>query len=161
MTHKIKVNNVEIELTAEMIKEIKALPDEPEFEYPLFMKSKNNGQIVKFTSLYEGVVVWRGDFVGCDAVGYVSNLWTAHTDTTTWEPVPYDKDRCLWHGQPVEVWDAVATHERHRRFYDAINKSVFTFKGKTNSPYVWDNIEAIPPEEYKPWMYEAYKTLEL
>ena len=161
MTHKIKVNNVEIELTAEMIKEIKALPDEPEFEYPLFMKGKNSGQIVKFTSICVGEVVWKGGFKVCDDVGHVSNSWRAHTNTTAWQQVPYDKERGLWHGQPVQVWANGITHGRVICFYDSISKNPFSSNGK-KSGCEWDeySIEAIPPEHYQPWMYEAYKTLE-
>ena len=157
MTHKIKVSGVEIELTAEQIKEIKALPGEPEFEYPLFMESKNNGRIVRFDGLTDRTTVWKGDST-CE-VGVHTSSSTQHTDTDVWKPVPYDKERGLWHGQPIEVWDAGDTHGRSMKFYDAINKRTFTFCGETcGSRY--ENIEAIPPEEYKPWMFEAYKTLE-
>ena len=155
MTHKIKVNNVEIELTAEMIKEIKALPDEPEFEYQLFMKNIIDKVIVKFSSLQEFEVVWStfGD------IGRKSIHIYKHTDTSVWQPVPYDKERCLWHGQPVEVWNDIDTNGRIQVFYDAKSNRPFTTNGKKTT-YKWDNIVAIPPEEYKPWMFEAYKTLE-
>ena len=161
MIHKIKVNNVEIELTAEMIKDIKALPDEPEFEYPLFMKSKSNGQIVKFTSIQKGEVVWKGRTVGCSNVGHVFGGWAEHTDTETWQPVPYDKERGLWHGQPVKVWNNSNTHGRNNCFYDAINKNVFSYDGTCSIEYDnYDNIEPVKPEHYEQWMLEAYKTLE-
>ena len=157
MTHKIKVNNVEIELTAEQIKEIKALPDEPEFEYPLFMKGKGSGQIVRFDNLTDRTTVWQGDSIR--EVGYRSKYPLPHTRSDIWQPVPYDKERGLWHGQPVEVWDNGDTHGRFIKFYDAILKRTFTFDGvKRGNTY--DNIKAIPPEECKPWMHEAYKTLE-
>ena len=159
MTYKIKVNNVEIELTAEQIKEIKALPDESEFEYPLFMKHKVNGQIIMFTSINEGCVVWKRDQEFSSTIGYVSDGWIPHTNTDTWQPVPYDKERGIWHGQPVEVWDSMCTHERRIRFYNAITLSPFSIHGRSLL-YTWDNIEAIPPEHYEPWMFEAYKTLE-
>jgi hypothetical protein len=157
MTHKIKVNNVEIELTEEMIKEIKALPDEPEFEYPLFMKSDVTGRIVRFDGLQERTTVW--DWICSEGVGKQVHTSIPHTNTTTWEPVPYDKERGLWHGQPVMAWNYDDTHERRVRFYDAINKRTFRFDGNMKG-YTYSNIEAIPSEEYKPWMFEAYKTLE-
>ena len=160
MTHKIKVNNVEIELTAEQIKEIKALPDEPEVEYPLFMKHKVNGQIIMFTSINEGCVVWKRDQEFSSTIGYVSDGWIPHTDTDTWQPVPYDKERGLWHGQPVEVWRDDTPHSRTTRFYAAMNNRPFSHFRRVLQQERWDHIEHIPPEEYKPWMYEAYKTLE-
>lgn len=72
---------------------------------------------------------------------------------------PCDSKRGLYHGQPVECRDHTYSHWSVLRFYDAINKCVFTTDGELNgSDYA--HIEAIPMERIPPWMYEAYKTLE-
>ena len=131
--------------------------DEPEFEYPLIMKSKFNGEVARFDGLQDRTTIWTGE--GICEIGYHTVNSVPHADPGTWRPVPYDKERNLWHGQPVEVYDNDDTHRRVRLFYDAISKTTFNYNGEIYASD-WYNIEAIPPEEYKQWMYEAYKTLE-
>ena len=141
MTHKIKVIGVEIELTAEMIKEINALPDESEFEYPLFKRNKADKNTVMFTSFYNYEVVWS--YCGNKAeIGRKGTHIYAHTQTDVWQPVPYDKERGLWHGQPSAGWDDEDTHFKAYGFYDAINKCMFSIYGTLEGTEC-DNIEAI------------------
>ena len=158
MTHKIKVNNVEIELTPELIREIKALPDEPEFEYPVIMKDVEDGEIARFDSKYERTTLWTGAI--WIKAGHITKRSAFPATHKAWQPVPYNKERWLWHGQPVEHWNDHCTHARERGFYNAKNDSVFDFLGGELEETTHDNIVAIPPEEYKDWMFEAYKTLE-
>lgn len=87
-------------------------------------------------------------------------MFSSHTDSDHWKDVPYDKERGLWHGQPVEFWDCYMTHRRYRGFYDAIRKTVFDYEGMLRKSDEWDNMKAIPSDEYKPWMMEGYTTLE-
>ena len=133
----------------------KLVTQQDEFEYPLFMKDYD-GEIARFDNLTARTTVWPGD--SHLDVGFTDTESAPHTDSV-WQPVPYDKERNLWHGQPVEVWNDIETHKRERRFYDVINKKTFRYDGETHGTF-FKNIEAIPPEEYKTWMYEAYKTLE-
>ena len=135
------------------------LMNEPEFEYPLLMKSKETGQIARFDGLEDRTTVWPSLKYLEYEVGDHSTHSIAHTVTDVWQPVPYDKERGLWHGQPVMVWDDADTHERRLRFYDAVNECAFDFEGESDG-YPWNNIEPVKPEHYEPWMYKAYETLE-
>jgi hypothetical protein len=59
--------------------------------YPVYMQSKLNKQVVKFTSMNEGVVVVKGDTnLGgpCPSVGFASE-WVDYTNTDHWQPIPY------------------------------------------------------------------------
>lgn len=91
-------------------------------------------------------------------LGSDSEAWIAHTDTDNWEPVPYDKERDLWHGQPVYCWDDDETHSKTVRFYNAPQKSVFSYDGD-NVGITLDNYEAVPIKHYEPWIFNAYQTL--
>ena len=130
--------------------------DEPEFKYPIFKKSKITGLVVRFTGLKEGDVVisdtkWLA--------GEHHDNFTPHTDTDVWKDVPYDKEKKLYHGQPVYVWDNSNTHQKSIAFYDALNICTFNPDGKCDGE-MWDNYVAIPTEHIPAWMYEAYETLE-
>ena len=147
MNLKDKIAKIEIELA-----EIKAEFSKQEVEYPLFRRSKHDEKIVKFTSLNEGTVVWKGD-IGC-----TSDNWMSHTDTDTWEEVAYDKDRDLWDGQPILCWNNDDTHLRETRFYDAIHKKAYSYTGRRKS-VGYKNYKAVNPDHYEDWIIEAYKTL--
>ena len=66
-----------------------------EFEYPLYRKSKETGNVVKFTSLQEGIVL-----EGCERIdkptGFKSNSFVAHTDTNNWEKSDYTGEVFLY-----------------------------------------------------------------
>ena len=153
MNLKDKIAKMEIELA-----ELKAECSKQEVEYPLFMRNKENGKIVKFTSLSEGTVVWKGS-VPYSEIEYYSESWFNHTDTDVWEEVAYDEDRDLWDGQPIWCWDDECTHSRDLSFYDAVNKCVYAYDGRRVG-FVHDNYKAINSDHYESWMVEAYKTLE-
>ena len=150
MKLKDKIAEFEIKLA-----ELKAECSRQEVEYPLFRRSREAGIIVKFTSLSEGTVVWKGD--SGDYIGHTTGRWIKHTNT--WEEVAYDKDRDLWDGQPVWSWNDVHTHLRDFRFYDAVNRGVYNYDG-TRGGIAHDNIKAVNPDHYESWMIEAYVTLE-
>ena len=138
--------------------ELKAEFSKQEVEYPLFRRSKQNSSIVKFTSLSEGTVVWKGS-VPYSAIGHYSENWFKHTDTDTWEEVAYDRDRDLWDGQPIWCWNNDDTHVRELRFYDAVHKKAYSYTGiRANVGY--KNYKAINSDHYESWMIEAYVTLE-
>ena len=145
------------EVATELANVIFKLRDEPEFEYPIFKKSIYYGSIVKFSSLLTREIIVQG--YSRYEVGTLVTNSNAHTNGEVWIDVPYNKERGLYHGQPVECMDHTYTHSRALRFYDAINKCVFTTDGELNGSY-YTHIEAIPSEHIPDWMYEAYKTLE-
>jgi len=154
MNLKDKIAKFEIELA-----ELKAECSKQAVEYPLFMRSREAGIIVKFTGLKKGTVAWKGNNSDYN-IGYTSNGWIEYTDTDTWEEVAYDKDRDLWDGQPVWCWyDVYYSHTREARFYDVVNKGVYTRKGQRNG-FHFDNIEAVNPDHYEDWMIEAHSSLE-
>jgi hypothetical protein len=130
----------------------------PEYTYPIFKRIKTSGAIVKFTDLQTGEVVWKGNYIR--DIGYTDITWNPHTDKGTWADVAYDAERDLWDTQPVYAWDRAATHFIAIAFYDAINKTVFSFDGARNGlSYI--NYEAIKPEHYPERLLEAHKTLKI
>lgn len=56
---------------------------DPEFKYPLYMKSKRTGTVVKFTGLTSGTIMVKG---GDHDVGHTQNNLIKHTDDL-WEDV--------------------------------------------------------------------------
>jgi len=132
--------------------------EEPEQKesYPIFKKSKITNIIVKFTDLTRGEVVF--DHKQRYQSGFIED-WVEHTDTVNWEDVPYDSEKGFWHGQPVWCWYTQEKCTRQLRFYSATTNSTFSFSG-TVSGIPFTNYEAVKPEHYEDWMYEAYQTLE-
>ena len=74
----------------------------PEYNYPLYMKSKTVGKVIKFTSLQTGEVVLKGK--SCEDVGTVKK-YVKHTDIQVWEeykpkmykPKDIPKQTCFSH----------------------------------------------------------------
>jgi len=80
----IKLNGIEI--TEEQFKEIAEREGYVKaFEYPIYVESVTNGQVVKFTSLNKGVTVIA--LPDCrDYVGYVCTRYAPHNDMDVWKP---------------------------------------------------------------------------
>jgi len=155
----IKLQDTTITLTDEQVKEIADFYNAPKFEYPLFKKSKYTNAIVKFTDLRTGIVVFKGTDVYSHEIGHTLKTFIPHTDVNTWEDVPYDKERNLFHTQPIYYWDDYHTHSRLIGFYNAIQECGFSCKGKLKG-LGYSQYEAILPEHYTDWIIEAHKTLE-
>ena len=67
-------------------------PEEEKFKYPIYKKSIVYGQVVKFTSEKEGVIiVAAGDRFSDHEVGHKSNDWVPHTDAEVWEDYAYEE----------------------------------------------------------------------
>ena len=144
-----------------MIQEI--IPECPEteevFNYPLFKRGKGTGVVIKFTSLRTGTVVWKGEQkLNILNIGNTSNSFVRHTNTDAWEDMVYDKDRDLWDGQPIYCWDKYSTHTRVTRFYDAVNKSTFGYKGDRKGA-TYDNYTPVPPKHYDEWIVDTFNKL--
>jgi len=147
-----------VELTKEQLQQLGVDIEkvESDFKYPLFKQWRITGEIIKFTSITRGVIVWKGSRY--EKVGYVSDKFISHTDKE-WEDVAYDSERCLWDGQPIECYDNEGTHKKVIGFYDAKNRCSFNYAGKRRGlPY--DSYKALSPDRYDKWILEAYKTLE-
>lgn len=157
LAKKIWENNEEVatELANAIIGMRDGIYYKPEFEYPIFKKNKQNGSIVKFISLETREIIAHGDSIS--EAGLPTSI--PHTNKNYWLDVPYDRERELYHGQPVYTWDKHDTHCRALKFYDALNGSIFTCSGCFNGSF-YDNVEAISPEDIPDWMHEAYLTLE-
>ena len=139
-----------------MVQEI--IPEcEDKIEYPLFKRNKVNGAVIKFTGLSEGTVVWKGDDPELEANRHYHHL-RAHTEEEFWEDVAYDRERNLWDGQPIYCWDNDSTHSRTIRFYDAINKRTFGYKGERKGHF-YNKYIPIPPEHYDKWIVDSYNKL--
>lgn len=142
-------------LSEEQMKQVAEAYSKPEFEYPIFKRWKNSGEIVKFAGMANGTTVFSS--ANYHAIGYYSDTFAIHTDKM-WEDIAYDKERDLWDGQPVYCWDT-STYTKVLGFYDAINKNQFASLGKRNG-WNFDNYKAINPEHYTEWMIQAVSTLE-
>lgn len=76
------------------------------------------------------------------------------------ETIPYDKERGLYHLQPVLCWGNNWTCGKNIRFYSVINgKSIDPNNIKSAGTY--DNIEPITPEQLKtmPFIFDMYKKI--
>jgi len=142
-----------VELTKEQLEKLGIEP-EPEFTYPLFKQFKDTGEIILFTSMTKGIMVWEDG----GNVGYASDTLINHTDNR-WKDVAYDSERDLWDGQPIECWDSIDIHRRYIGFYDAKNRCSFNYKGR-RTRLIFDNYKAISSDRYDEWILEAYRTLE-
>ena len=143
------------EVAIEIANAILKLRDAP-VEYPIYKRNVLLNFVVKFTDSNTGTVVVPNSIY---ETGYTYSAFVPCLDKETWNDVPYDSKRGLYHGQPVECRDHTYSHSGILRFYDAINKCTFTYDGELNgASYTY--IEAIPTERIPPWMYIAYKTLE-
>lgn len=63
--------------------------EKEEFTYPMWFKSIENKQIVRFDSLIQGDVVYGSQLYD---IGYTSKKWTPHTNTEVWEQVEEPKE---------------------------------------------------------------------
>lgn len=124
-----------------------------ETEYPVFCYSKEYSDIVKFDGLTIGRVVKQG----YNQLGTIHGKFMPHNDLKQWKPLPYNKERGLYHTQLVWCCDD-STHEKTLSFFDAINNCVFSYKGKLKGA-MWNNYE-IYQGEWPEWAIEAHKTLE-
>lgn len=132
---------------------------QPEFEYPIYMQSKSTKTVVKFDGRTSATVV----VVDEDKhfyVGFFSNEWTPHTNTSHWQPIAFDEERGIADKQLCECWYSRHTHCRVFRFYDAVNKCAFSVRGKRNGNTYDGGYVPIPYAEYHEWAIEAEKTLE-
>lgn len=140
----------------ELGKEIEALKSQKEnIKYPIYCLNKYTGLVVKFTNLEEGIVV-KNDIY--HSVKDKSNCWKKHTNNDRWTQLEVCPATGLFDGQLVWYWFETDTHRRFLGFYDAKNKTIFTFKGKRNG-VKWDNYEPFN-ENYPEWAQKAFKTLE-
>ena len=156
----ITVNNVNITLTPKQITQIcnEANKVKQGVIYPIFKMSKTTKTIVKFTDLSTGETVWQGEEYS-NIIGRIDTTYVKHTNTGHWEDVAYDAERDLWDGQPIYCWYDEDTHQRQLKFYDAINKCPFNFKGERDGP-IYNNYKAINPSNYTKWTLEAFNKLE-
>ena len=74
-----------------------------EFIYPMWFKSINNEQIVKFTGLKSGEVIKKGPYTDSDDVGYTHNCYLDHTDTDTWEQIDEPKSMVEFKSKKLQL----------------------------------------------------------
>lgn len=125
-----------------------------ETEYPVFCYSKESNHIVRFDCLKSGEVVKQG----CWEFGNKSKSWVEHIDKHHWKPLPYNKERGLYHTQLVWCWDDDIKGYRNLCFYNAVNDTSFNYKCELDG-IKWDNYEPYQGE-WPQWAIEAHKTLE-
>jgi hypothetical protein len=160
--HLEEINNMRKELAsieAEVDKLREQCKQKPGFKYPIYMQSKHNKEVVKFTSLTTGVVVVASKFSSDRSVGYRASDWVEHTNTATWQPIAFDEQLGIADKQLCECWDNGYTSGRALRFYSAKNKFAYTVEGKKAWVH-YDNYLPIPYADYPDWAIEAEKTLE-
>lgn len=70
-----RINNMRKQLALledELNESCEQIKQQPEFDYPIYMQSKHNKEVVKFTSLTCGVVVVSGNDNDSNAIGHIS-----------------------------------------------------------------------------------------
>lgn len=145
----IKLNDVSVEVTKEQLEEALAKFNKPEIKYPIccrYLLDSYLELIVLFSSEKRGIILYSNDEEIFE-VG-TTHSYTSHTDPTTWEQIPYDAERGLYHKQPVYCWDKDDPYEAVLRFYDAENKCSFDSFG-THNGYAFDNYSATIPDHMK------------
>ena len=123
----------------------------PEVSYPYFKKHINTGNVYRLSS-EDGMPV---QIMG-DDIGYI--LHHKNFNVEDWVDIPYDKERNLWHGQPIMAYKDNWTHTRDFSFYSVTEECCFGVIGQGKGPY-YDLYEPLPLP-YPEWLIEAYKTLE-
>jgi len=118
----------------------------PIIEYPKYWITPK-GTIIKQTSTYDGVVIYSSN-------GSSGNVSSSNFEM--YKEIPFDKERNLWHGQPVIVWNNSWSHIRNIGFYNAVNKRVFNYDGGIFVPS-YDNIKPLNTSNYEDWMLETIK----
>jgi hypothetical protein len=131
-----------------------------ELDYPVYMQHTVSKAVVRFTGLKDGVVVVAQLGKGMYDVGFSTDVWAVHTDRKIWTPILFDEERGIADKQLCEVWDNSTTHVRCMRFYDAINKGVYSSEGKRAVMLSYDNYTPIPYNNYPEWAWDAQYTLE-
>lgn len=133
---------------------------EPEFEYPLFKRWKNDGEIAMYTALNTKEVVWKGKSRFSKDIGHISRHAIPHTDPE-WEDVPYNKERDLWDTQPILCRAGADKFGWEIRFYDAINDGMFVLRDGRRSGFILDSIKPLPVSMYNKDIIEAHSKLKL
>jgi len=113
-------------------------------EYPkYFMRLHSTIKyIVKFTAPRIGEVIYVENKQCHLEVGFSSEIWNPHSDTRTWKEVTNPNELC--NNDLVICWDNDYSHNRTIRFYNAINKTVFSYNGR-KSGYCYDNYKKVMP----------------
>jgi len=119
----------------------------PIIEYPKYWLTTSKNTIIKQTEARKGEIVYSSE-------GYSGEF--PCTNFEIYKELPYDKEKGLWHGQPIIGWDNDWTHIRQIMFYNTLNKCPFDFEGKSYN-LNFDNIEAINPNKYDDWMLKTIK----
>lgn len=123
-------------------------------EYPQF-RVDENGYILKWEeeSLYE---VMLSSYVKDISKKFCRSIWN------DLKPIPYNKERGLYHKQPVwfRLYDCENTVDIYEiGYYNAQNDSIiYSINGATCH---YDEIKPITPEQLKtiPFVFEMYKQL--
>jgi len=82
----------------------------------------------------------------------------AQLDLSTCQEVLFNKDKGLWHGQPIICWDNTWTHRRVISFYNAIDNRPFHYDGSLVS-MSFDNMIALDSSKYENWMIKVIKEI--
>ena len=122
----------------------------PEQQYPIFKRSVNF--IFKQTSEYDCEWVFHKNSYA------IGNEFREYTGRDIVETIPYDKERGLYHLQPVWCWGNNWIGGRNIRFYSAETKKCIDVNN-IKSAVNYDNIEPITPEQLKvmPWLFDMYQ----
>jgi hypothetical protein len=133
---------------------------QPEFEYPIYMQSKEHKRVVKFTGRTDGCLV-VADEKGTDSknIDRFGSNWISHTDENHWQPITFDEERGIADKQLVDCYISLWSHVHALAFYDAVNECTFDRFGNRNGS-LYDKYHPIPYADYPDWAIEAEKTLE-
>lgn len=132
-----------------------------EIKYPIYARSNDIGNIVKFTSIGTGEVVLLSNESNL-SVGYTSTLFVQHNDKEHWQILDYNEERGLYDTQPVLCWSKYSKSHRILSFYDVENDKSFDSCGNRGNEF--DNMKTLKKEQliaFKDEIAEMYKNLKV
>ena len=130
------------------------LYDEPKYEYPLYVRDTTTGEIRKYLSKKECIIIWSEveEYIGNNIDGAFP-----HTHPK-FEQIAFDDKRQIWDKAIVRCWDDEDDDLAFEiiNVYDAINKCSFFINGTRNG-CKFDNYEIVDNPSDR--MLELQKTL--
>lgn len=132
----------------------------PKEEYPIF-KINDLGEIWKFTDKDTSICMLSDDLI-CTTVdkNFTGSKFDIN-DSNYWNTIPYNKERGLYHKQPIWCWLNDDKYGRSIRFYNFYKDELIS-PCDSNYSHGFQNIEPITPDQLKvmSFVWKMYKQLE-
>lgn len=126
----------------------------PEIEFPVYIREKIQGFIVRFDDYETGTIVmsdnknWK--------IGFIFEKWISCINSDAVETVEIN-GQTFYDTQPVLAWDHT-DFVRYIGFIDAKNNCLFSSRGERNG---WKPEHIMPVKHIEDWIIEAWQKLRL